>query len=329
MEKSLAFHKSTLARIGAVVLVLLLLLYFGLGYFVYERLTTVTPGASVNLPNTPDNFKVRGTSAHVDFDTAPYLLPATYQAVRIPSRESGITLAGWYVERTPSAPVVLVTHGFPQCKCDSNVLLPAGMLYRNGFNVLLIDLRNHGESDAPTRHASYGSREYLDVLGAWEWLQREKRFAPQRIGLLGVSMGASTTLIALGQEPRASGAWLDSPFADLSELVGDQLVQENLPAFLALGSILIGRVTGNDLLAHSPQEGIRNDNGRSLLFVQGTADRKVEPHQHRELMALAQQLHANATEWVVDGAAHVESALTEPVEYERRLTAFFTALLGN
>ena len=312
------------------LLALMALAYFALGDYVYERLTVVTPAASVNLPNKPDAFSVRGTSAHVAFDTRPYLLPSTYQSVRIPSRQPGVNLAGWYVERDAAAPVVLLSHGFGQCKCDSNVLIPAGMLYRNGFNVLLIDLRNHGESDAPTGHASYGSREYQDVLGAWDWLQREKGYTPGRIGLLGVSMGGASTLMALAQEPRLSGAWLDSPFADVTELLDDQLVQDNLPALIAPGSLLMGRVLGrDDLLAHSPLEGIRADNGRPLVFVQGTADKKVEPHQHRELMALAAQVHANASEWVVDGAAHVESAVTAPAEYERRLAAFFSALVSR
>src|SRR5262249_2960641 len=146
------------AIIGVVVAITILIVaYLVFDYVVYERLTTVTPSASVNVANKPDAFKVRGTSTYIGFDTTPYLLPATYQSVRIPSRQTGVTLAGWYVERDPAASSVLVTHGFGQCKCDSNVLIPAGMLYRNGFNVLLIDLRNHGESDVTMRHTSYGS----------------------------------------------------------------------------------------------------------------------------------------------------------------------------
>ncbi len=265
----------------------------------------------------------------MSFDTKPYLMPATYQSVRIPSRQAGVNLAAWYVEANPAAPAVLVTHGFNQCKCDSNVLIPAGMLYRNGFNVLLIDLRNHGESDVVSGHASYGSREYQDVLGAWDWLMTEKRLAAQRIGLLGVSMGGASTLIAFAQEPRAVGAWLDSPFADVTELLSDELERSNLPGLLAPGGILMGRLVGNDdLTARSPQEGIRSGNGRPLYLVQGAADQRVKIHQHRELAALAQQVHANTTTWVVDGAAHVESAVTAPAEYERRLTTFFRMLLS-
>jgi len=78
-----------------------------------------------------------------------------------------------------------------------------------------------------------------------------------------------------------------------------------------------------------PLEGIRADSGRPLFFVQGTADKKVDPHHHRELMALAEQTRANASEWIVDGAGHVESAVTAPAEYERRLTSFFATLLGK
>jgi dipeptidyl aminopeptidase/acylaminoacyl peptidase len=310
------------------VIVLLAAAYLVLGYMLYDRLTTVVEGQSINQPNTPADFKVRG-GPYVAFDTGPYEMPA-YNLVHFPSRQASVTLAGWYIEGSPTAPVVIVSHGFPHCKCDSNVLTPAGMLHRNGFNILMIDLRNHGQSDVVNGHAAFGNTEWQDVLGAWDWLVSQKKFAPQHIGLYGVSMGGATTLIAFAQEPRVAAAFTDSAFVDLSELIDDELQRMRLPTFLSYGGYFMARIVGGeDLRAHSPREGIVKDAGRPLYLVHGTADQRVDFHQNRELAALAQQSGANAIFWVVDGAGHVESVFHSPTEYEQRVSSFFGAALGR
>ena len=66
-------------------------------------------------------------------------------------RDAGIEVAGWWIPAAASpsgapAPTVIVVHGFTACRHDHAVLLPAGMLYMHGFSVLLVDLRDHGDS---------------------------------------------------------------------------------------------------------------------------------------------------------------------------------------
>ena len=45
------------------------------------------------------------------------------------------------------------------------MLTPAGMLWRNGFNVLLIDLRDTGDSTFQDGRSTIGNEEHRDVLG--------------------------------------------------------------------------------------------------------------------------------------------------------------------
>jgi len=307
---------------GIAAVALLTVGYFSVGYYIFTQMTVVDPTTSINLPNTPNDFKVRG-GPHVNFDTTPYEMPS-YETVRFPSREAGIQLAGWYVATEPSAPVVVLTHGIRQGKCDSNVLTAAGMLHRNGYNVLLIDLRNHGQSDVVNGLAGFGSYEYQDVLGAWDWLISEKGFSANRIGLYGVSMGAATTLIALGQESRVAAAFVDAPFYDVSDLLADELGRKKVPSFFVPGSLWIGHLlTGDDLLLHSPQEGLLKDNGRPIYLVHGTVDNRIDVHHHYDYEVLARATGANVTNWVVEGAGHVESEFVASAEYEQRLVSFF------
>ena len=99
---------------------------------------------------------------------------------------------------------MILVHGLKSCRRDENVLMPAGMLRRHGFGVLLIDLRDHGDSDDEDLRFAGGTEEYLDVLGAWDWLAAQG-VPKDRIGILGMSFGAATTVIAGGEEPRRAG----------------------------------------------------------------------------------------------------------------------------
>lgn len=318
--------KRTLLLTLSALLLLLVVAYLGAGYLIYNQLSIIMPGGSENAPNTPADFKVRW-GAWQAFDTAPYQVP-TYENVRIPSRQAGITLAGWYLAGDPAAPAVVVTHGFSSCKCDAVVLVPAGMLHRNGFNVLLYDMRNHGQSDIDNGRTAIGNKEYQDVLGAWDWLVQQKGFAPQRTGLYGVSLGGGTTLIAFAQEPRVPAAFVDSPYSNLPQIMDEELARNRYPTFLAPGAIFMARlVSGVDLLAHSPQDAIRNAAGRPISIVHGTGDQRIGVHHTRQLAALARQTGANVTTWMPEGVGHVEAAYQFSAEYEQRLVAFFNAAL--
>jgi dipeptidyl aminopeptidase/acylaminoacyl peptidase len=263
------------------------------------------------------------------FDERPYFMPE-YEDVRIPSRQKGIMLAAWYVPGRADAPAIVVTHGINGCKCDPNVLTVAGMLHRNGFNVLLPDMRNHGRSDIDNGRTAVGNKEFQDVLGAWDWLIAEKGFTAGHIGLYAESLGAGTTLIAFAQEPRVAAAWVDSPFSDLKQIMDEELARNNYPAVLADGSLFVAKiVSGDDLLAHDPSDAILKDAGRPIFIVHGTADQRIGVHHTQQLADLAAEVGANVTVWMPEGVPHVGAEFDLPVEYEQRLVAFFTAALAR
>ncbi len=313
--------------IGIVAIVLLLLLAdLGGGYVVYNQLSEVPAMNPDNAGNTPSHFQVT-YAGDTGFDTRPYEI-ASYEEVSFPSLQSNLTLRGWYIEVDPSAPAVIVTHGLGASKRDPNVLVPAGMLAHHGFNVLLYDLRNHGNSDSDNGRTSVGSKEYQDVLGAWHWLVDVKGYSPQRVGVYGVSLGAGTTLDAFGEEPRIAAAFVDSPFFNLSEIMNQELARNHYPTFLTPSALFMARITaGENLLAHSPSEAITADHGRPLYVVHGTADSRISVNQTRELEDLGVEMGANLTVWMPQGIDHVDTVFKLPDEYQRRLIDFFTSAL--
>ena len=150
-----------LIGIAIALVVLLVVAYFGMGYGIYSQLGNVQGSCDTHQANRPDS--IQANDAWPPIDLTRYTM-SPYETVRFPSREAGIEIAGWWIERDPQAPAVLLVHGFGGCKNAIDVLVPAGMLWRNGFNVLLIDLRDIGESGTDDMRSAIGNDEYLDVL---------------------------------------------------------------------------------------------------------------------------------------------------------------------
>lgn len=80
------------------------------------------------------------------------------------------------------------------------------------------DLAYHGESTA--KYAGYGSYEYADVIAISEWIEEKFQIPSSKQGIIGESMGAAIGVLAASKHKKPfSFLWLDSPYADLSEMI--------------------------------------------------------------------------------------------------------------
>jgi len=133
-----------------------------------------------------------------------------YEDITFESRD-GLRMNGWFIPGRLNK-TVIVTHPFPfnrhgflrknqgwlyLFRTDVNLLTTARALHDAGYNVLMFDFRNHGESAAGI--TGIGLNEAQDVIGAVDYLK--KRFADKahRIGFVSFCMGADATLIALSR----------------------------------------------------------------------------------------------------------------------------------
>ena len=319
-----------LIRITILVVFLGVIGYGAAGTVVYQR-TVQVDESCFDAPreswaaNFPDDFHTGGKYGIRDVDTTPYLMP-DYETVAFPSRDGQVTIRAWYVPaETADAPAVILVHGLDGCRHSPIVLLPAGMLHRAGFQTLLIDLRNHGESDRITGHMSGGLLEYNDVLGAWDWLVQSKQVPPQRIGLFGASLGAATVLITGGEEPQVAAVWEDSGYADAALAIDGELNRLHYPAFLGPAGVFMGRlIDGVDITARTPRMAAAKLGSRPVFITHSEADTRM-PVIHA--MILADALHAAGNPvdpWIVSGSIHAQAMFDYLDEYESRLLAFFS-----
>lgn len=323
--------------VGVLVVILLLLGagYVAGGVVVYNQISVVQSECKHYkttewLQNTPKAFVATGES---DADLKPYGMSA-YQDVSFPSREDQVTIKAWYVPAQgadeATAPSVILIHGLNDCKRTPFILMPAGMLNKAGFNVLMIDLRNHGDSQVIDGHYAGGVVEYRDVLGAWDWLVNTKQFAPQKIGLFGMSLGAATALIAMGEEPKIAAVWEDSSYADINVAISGELTRNNFPTVLEGAGIFMGKLISNrDLTAKSPLAAMAKLNNRPVFITHGTADTRLSVQYAYDLAAAAKASGETIEPWIVEGSEHVRAMFNHTAEYEQKLVAFFKASLGG
>jgi len=146
-------------------------------------------------------------SIHPRRRALPRLTPADYdleyQEISFHSRD-GLQIAAWYVPSKNRAAIILV-HGAGGAKVT--MLNHARMLGVEGYGLLMLDLRAHGDSEGDTITGVY---EADDVLGAVDYLRSRPELSPDQIGALGVSLGALVVLQAARQIPAIRSIVLES-----------------------------------------------------------------------------------------------------------------------
>lgn len=333
-------------RLSIVILAIVVLLlgaYLGLGAFVYNTISVVqascgSPYSNANRGNTPQNFERMTAESAEPADPAEpvryqtdmsdfQMTESDYETVSFPAREDAeVTISGWFVpgeSESDSRPVVIVVHGLNGCKQDPTVLLTAGMLVKDGFDVLLMDLRNHGASTVIDGRFAAGVLEYRDVLGAWDYL-RERGYAAESIGLVGHSLGAATVLVAAGEEPGIQATWADSSFSNLYTTIVAELDRFGFPDFFANSAILMGRVIGGvDISARSPLQAVEKIGDRAVYLTHGTADERLSVVYSEELDAEFEAQGGDSELWIVPDMAHVEAIYGFRDEYRERMISFF------
>jgi uncharacterized protein len=253
--------------------------------------------------------------ARKPLERTPADVGLNYQEVGLRSSD-GLSLSAWWIEEEGSSRTVVLVHGWVGDRSDLHVVETALVYERAGFNVLMIDMRGHGESEG--ERVTLGYKEVRDVRGALSWLE-ERGFDPEDVVLHGWSMGGAVVVQAA---PGAGVAAVveEAAYADLPPLLWERLPEASgLPALFNPGIFLMGRLfLGIDPWAVRPEgEARRLSRERVPFMIIHSRDDEVIPFEHAESFAAA---YPEATFWEIEGYEHV-TAHTHP-EYRERLLTF-------
>ena len=330
-------RKRLFLSISVVLVLLLPTIWFGLGHVIAKQALTVPHGCGLWESNTPTNWTVdddwesfepwadseQRISMRKDFNATPWQFDS-YETINFTSRD-GINLEGWYVEVNSSSPVVIFVHGgYENGKCKPEILLSASYLSKNNINVFMIDLRNHGHSEVVSDYFYLGQKEYLDVLGAYDWLVEDKSYNPQSIGIVSISTYALASTLAF-DESEIGAMWLDSPIIDFPLLVGNELERLGFPRMLASPAITMGeRLVGVNIDDKVPLEVASRAGDRPMYLVHGDSDVRISNEHSKKFYNKAVEAEANITLWLVEDSAHVDALWQYSSDYESRIVTFFT-----
>ena len=277
------------------------IVYYQLGSLVYTQAAASNLECSDHAPyNTPDNFTphlwdegleegIMEKNATIASDMEAYWFDQWDNAT-IDVPDEPITLAAWIMETNASQPWVILVHGIRSCKANHEVLIPAAMLHQADFNIILFDLRDHGNSTVEDGLVSAGQRDYRDVLAVWSWLQEEKGVPAPSIGIMGISLGAGTTAIAFDQERDVEAVFLDSPFSSMDRIISEELEFAGFPTFLKDAAVFAGKIqSGDNLVKFEPLSGAENIGNRSMFITQSNDDYRIKIHHGLSMCETAEE----------------------------------------
>ena len=227
------------------------------------------------------------------------LLAEPFERVSICSHD-GLRLRGRYYEGEAGQPLFIFFHGY-RSTAERDGSGGFQLCKKHGWNVLQVDQRGHGESEGKT--VTFGIRERYDCLDWVRWAVR--RFGEDTsIFLVGVSMGASTVLMASGMDlpQQVKGIWADCGFSSAEEILRHTIRRRRMPegpAFLAarLGGKIFG---GLDIHEYSALEAVKQAKV-PILLIHGEADTMVPCEMAH---ALKEACAAPVTLLTVPGAPH-------------------------
>lgn len=225
----------------------------------------------------------------------------------------GVRVAGWYVPSRNGATILLV-HGFSS---NREQMVPAArLLAEKGYGVLMIDLRAHGASDGSV--CTWGDGERNDVVAALDFLSQRPEVDTQRIGGLGVSLGASVLTLVGAEDRRLSALVLEAMPSSLED--GAELDPPRWGFISAWPGLAVFRAVGVNLEAIRPIEALRAVASRQVFLIYGKDDPWVPLEMRVRMVKVGGQA------WVAS-CSHADCVEQMPQEYAERVIAFFGGAL--
>ncbi len=307
----------------AVIAAVVLILYIALGFVFFlialgskRREDETVPCKNSLFERNADNINLK--TGYKWYDN-------TYkQEVTIQSR-SGKTLHAMEFRNPQNTNVwVIVIHGWTNVKRE--VSSYAMEHYKRGFNVLIPDLRGHGNSES--KFVSMGWLDRLDIVDWAESLAKENPKA--KIILHGVSMGAATTMMTTGEKlpENVVLAIEDCGFMGVKEIFTDQCIRKyHLPPKLVMpqASLVCKLINGFFFGEASAVKQLKKSK-TPTLFLHGDKDDFV---LISNLEPVYNACAAQKEKYIIKGAEHAVSSHWFHEEYWQVVNAFVDKHLNS
>ena len=237
----------------------------------------------------------------------------TYKEIYIPT-VGNKKLFAWWIRQKKPAPTLIILHGWGS---NAELMLPIALpMHAAGFNILLMDARNHGRSDS----ASFSSlpRFAEDLNAAINWTKIQTNDPQKRIVLLGHSVGAAAVLLEASKRNDITAVISIASFAHPKWMMQRYLNQYKIPDFCV--SWILNYVEW--IIGHSYNElAPINTAARiqcPILLVHGTADETIPVSDAQIIKKHSPNINTELI--LIEGAKH--DSVDEIKQHEEKFIGF-------
>lgn len=314
--------KKRICIVAAVVIVLLLTVdLLGANYLVSFAIGRTTSGGASVAPPPSTTTETRSTvsenTAKIVEATAKWAETIEYEPVFLHS-DDGLELAADLCVTDPdSHRWAIMVHGYTARR---QMMRNYGAMYaRYGFNLLMPDLRAHGESEG--NYIGMGWPDRLDIL---KWIDMIISRDPEaEILLTGISMGGATVMMTAGEELPANVKAVveDCGYTSVWDIFADEMdVLFHLPTFplLNTASYISSFRAGYNFTEASSLNQVKKAKV-PILFIHGAEDNFV----HTEMVyKVYEACQSEKDILVIDDAGHGQAYYYAPDLYEAKVAEF-------
>lgn len=243
-----------------------------------------------------------------------------YEEISITSFD-GTKLCGKYYHTKDGAPLEIQFHGY-RGSAARDLCGGTTLAIKSGHNVITVDQRAHGKSGGVT--ISFGINEKKDCHC---WIDYAvKRFGKDlKILITGISMGASTVLMACNNEfpENVKGIISDCPYSSPEDIIRKvcredmKLPDKLLFPFIKLGAKLFGsfNLSKNESAVFAVEKA-----KTPILLIHGEDDKFVPIEMSRKIY---NSCPSKITFETFKGAGHGLSFITDNKRYEKIVNNFY------
>lgn len=230
----------------------------------------------------------------------------------------GLKLAARYFDNHSSKTIILF-HGY-RSSALRDFSCAVEMYTKMGFNILLCDQRSHGRSEG--KLITFGVKESCDVKSWIEWL--DFKFNPEKIVLGGMSMGATTVLLAccLDLPKKVKAVVADCGFTspcDIIKKVAKDSFKINANFFIPILNVCC-KIFGKFSIKEANTVDALKKSQIPVLFIHGKADGFVPCEMSERAFKAAPK---NSRLLKVENANHGVSFLVDKTTVTNEISDFF------